>query len=133
MDEETILNSYRNVAIVGLSTDPYRPSCRVAAYVGDHGYNVLPVNPARPDHPEYADLSQPRLDTQKVEIVDIVRRPEDIMNMVEEAIKVGIKAIWMQEGIKNEEVAKKARAAGLLVVMDKCIRKEHMGLVSKPG
>jgi uncharacterized protein len=131
LDEDTILNSYRNVAVVGMSTDPHRPSCRVASYLTDHGYNVIPVNPRAPvilgltTYPNLVSIPQ------EVEIVDIFRRSEDVMPVVEEAIKVGAKAVWMQEGIRNEEAARKARDAGLLVVMDKCMRKEHMKLVGR--
>lgn len=131
MAEAEILTTYRTVAIVGLSSDPLKPSCKVAVYLVDHGYNVIPVNPKATEilgKKSYPSLS---VVPEKVEIVDIFRRPEDVMPIVEEAIKVGAKVVWMQEGIVNEAAAQKAREAGLQVVMDKCIRRELMKLKHK--
>ncbi len=131
MVEDSILNNYRNVAIVGASTNPRRPSCRVASYLTKHGYNVILVNPDAREimgKTAYPDLSSV---PDKVEVVDIFRRPEEVMPVVDEAISVGARAVWMQEGVINEEAAARARGAGLLVVMDKCIRKEHMRLTGK--
>ena len=121
-----ILKSFRNVAMVGVSANPEKPSNRVFKYLTTCGYNVIPVNPtidAVLGKKCYANLSAI---PEKVEVVDIFRRSEDVLPIVEEAIKVGAKAIWMQEGIINKPAAKKAESAGLLVVMDKCMRKEHM-------
>jgi len=131
MAEAEILTTYRTVAIVGLSSDPLKPSCKVAVYLKDHGYNVIPVNPKATEI--LGTKSYPSLSVvpEKVEIVDIFRRPEDVMPIVEEAIKVGAKVVWMQEGIVNEAAAQKAREAGLQVVMDKCIRRELMKLKHK--
>lgn len=131
MTEAEILTTYRTVAIVGLSSDPLKPSCKVAVYLADHGYNVIPVNPKATEI--LGKKSYPSLSAvpEKVEIVDIFRRPEDVMPIVEEAIKVGAKVVWMQEGIVNEAAAQKAREAGLQVVMDKCIRRELMKLKHK--
>ncbi len=131
MAEAEILTTYRTVAIVGLSSDPLKPSCKVAVYLVDHGYNVMPVNPKAAEI--LGKKSYPSLSAvpEKVEIVDIFRRPEDVMPIVEEAIKVGAKVVWMQEGIVNEAAAQKAREAGLQVVMDKCIRRELMKLKHK--
>jgi len=131
MAEAEILTTYRTVAIVGLSSDPLKPSCKVAVYLVDHGYNVIPVNPKAAEI--LGKKSYPSLSAvpEKVEIVDIFRRPEDVMPIVEEAIKVGAKVVWMQEGIVNEAAAQKAREAGLQVVMDKCIRRELMKLKHK--
>jgi hypothetical protein len=123
--EEKILKEFRNVAVVGISADPYRPSCRVADYLMKQGYHIFPVNPntkevlGKPTYPDLSSIPEP------VEIVNIFRRSESVMPIVDEAIKIGAKVIWMQEGIVNQEAATKARNAGLLVVMDKCIRKEH--------
>lgn len=128
MEEEKILKEYRTVAVVGLSPDPARPSQRVANYLMSHGYKVIPVNPrpqeilGKAGYPDLSSIPEP------VEVVDIFRRPEDVLPVVEEAIKIGAKAVWMQEGIINEAAAR-ARDAGLLVVMDKCMRKEHMRLI----
>jgi hypothetical protein len=131
MAEAEILTRYRNVAVVGLSSDPLKPSRKVAVYLAEHGYNVIPVNPKATEilgKKSYPSLS---VVPEKVEIVDIFRRPEDVMPIVEEAIKVGAKVVWMQEGIVNEAAAQKAREAGLQVVMDKCIRRELMKLKHK--
>ena len=131
MAEAEILTKYRNVAVVGLSSDPLKPSRKVAVYLAEHGYNVIPVNPKAAEI--LGKKSYPSLSAvpEKVEIVDIFRRPEDVMPIVEEAIKVGAKVVWMQEGIVNEAAAQKAREAGLQVVMDKCIRRELMKLKHK--
>ena len=123
--EEKILREYRNVAVVGLSPNPEKPSYPIAKYLVEHGYNIIPVNPNAQEilgRKNYPDLSSI---PEKVEVVEIFRRPEVIMPIVEEAIKIGAKVVWMQEGIVNEEAAARAKAAGLLVVMDKCMFKEH--------
>jgi predicted CoA-binding protein len=128
--EDKILSEYRNIAVVGLSPNPERPSHRVASYLAEQGYNIIPVNPSaqqilgRTSYPDLSSIPEP------VEVVDIFRRSEEVISIVEEAIKVRAKAIWMQEGVINEEAAAKARGAGLMVVMDKCMRKEH-GTLSK--
>ena len=129
--EEKILKEYRAVAIVGASSDPERPSFRVVRYLSKHGYNVIPVNP---NEREILGMTcYPNLSSipEKVEVVDIFRKSEAVMPVVEEAIKIGAKAIWMQEGVINEEAAARARAAGLLVVMDKCMRKQHISLMRR--
>lgn len=125
MLEARILKKYRNVAVVGASPKPDRPSYRVASYLMEHGYNVIPVNPNAQEilgktcYPSLSAIPEP------VEVVDVFRRPEEVMPIVAEAIKIGAKVVWLQEGIVNEEAAAKARKAGLMVVMDKCMRKEH--------
>jgi uncharacterized protein len=124
-----ILKSFRDVAMVGVSANPDKPSNRVFKYLIENGYNVIPVNPTIDEvmgKKCYASLSAI---PEKVEIVDIFRRAEDIPPIVDEAIKIGAKAVWMQEGIINNAAAEKAESAGLLVVMDKCMRKEHVRLV----
>ena len=124
-----ILKSFRDVAMVGVSTNPDKPSNKVFKYLTENGYNVIPVNPTINEvlgKKCYASLSAI---PEKVEIVDIFRRAEDVPPIVDEAIKIGAKAIWMQEGIINDAAAEKAESAGLLVVMDKCMRKEHMRLI----
>jgi hypothetical protein len=129
--EEKILKEYRTVAIVGVSSNPEHPSFIVFSYLSKHGYHVIPVNP---NEREILGMTcYPNLSSvpEKVEVVDIFRKSEAVMPVVEEAIKIGAKAIWMQEGVINEEAAAKARAAGLLVVMDKCMRKEHLRLVRR--
>ena len=133
MHEEKILNGYRTVAVVGLSPDPNRPSHKVATYLAQHGYEIIPVNPDAPEilgKTSYPDLqSLP----QSVEVVDIFRRSEEVLPIVDEAIKIGAKAVWMQEGVINEAAASRARDAGLLVVMDKCMLKEHRRLSRELG
>jgi len=131
MQEATILNEYRIIAMVGLSPDPSRPSHRVAKYLTSHGYKVIPVNPDAQEilgARSYSDMSSI---PEPVEIVDIFRRSEEVMPIVDEAIKIGAKVVWMQEGVINEEAALRARDAGLLVVMDRCMLKEHKRLSKK--
>lgn len=126
--EEKILNSSRTIAVVGLSAKPDRPSYKVASYLRKQGYRIIPVNPAEKDilgEVCYPDLSSI---PESVDVVDIFRRSEDVPSLVEEAIRIGAKAVWMQEGVINEEAANRAREAGLMVVMDKCMRKEHLKL-----
>lgn len=131
--EEKILKEFRNVAVVGLSSDPEKPSYGIASYLAEQGYNIIPVNPNAQEilgRTSYPDLSSI---PEKVEVVEIFRRSEDVIPIVEEAIKIGARAVWMQEGIVNEEAAAKARDAGLLVVMDKCMFKEHQRMTQEQG
>lgn len=126
-----ILKSFRNVAMVGVSANPEKPSNIVFKYLTAHDYNVIPVNPTIDEVDGkkcYASLS---VIPGKVEVVDIFRRAEDVPPIVDEAIKIGAKAVWMQEGIINDTAAETARSAGLLVVMDKCMRKEHIRLTQE--
>ncbi len=126
--ETEILESSHTVAVVGLSPNPARPSYEVASYLKQNGYKIIPVNPAAErilGETSYPDLSSI---PEKVDVVDIFRRPEDVPAIIEEAIRIGAKAVWMQEGVTNEAAATRARAAGLKVVMDHCMRKEHIKL-----
>jgi predicted CoA-binding protein len=131
MLEAKILNEYHTVAMVGLSPDPNRPSHRVAQYLIDHGYKVIPVNPDAQEilgtksYPDITSIPEP------IEIVDIFRRSEEVIPIVDEAINVGAKVVWMQEGVINEQAASKAQDAGLMVVMDRCMLKEHKRLNKK--
>jgi len=126
--EEEILNSNRVVAIVGLSPKPDRPSYSVASYLKEKGYKIIPVNPGIKQilgetcYPDLVSIPE------AVDVVDIFRRSEEVPAIVNEAIKIGAKAVWMQEGVINEEAASRAKAAGLLVVMNKCMLKEHRKL-----
>jgi uncharacterized protein len=126
---ERILKESHVVAMVGLSGDPDRPSFEVAQYLQARGYRIIPVNPNAPeilDEPAYPDLlSIPH----KVDVVSIFRRGEAVPDIVEQAIRIDAKAIWMPEGLVNEQAARQARAAGLLVVMDRCMRKETKRLI----
>jgi len=128
MQEATILNEYRIIAMVGLSPDPSRPSHRVAKYLNSHGYKVIPVTPETQEI--FGKTSYPDLNSvpEPIEIVDIFRRSEEVIPIVDEAIKIGAKVVWMQEGVINEKAASRAREAGLLVVMNKCMFKEHQRL-----
>ena len=128
--EEKILNSSRVVAVVGLSAKPDRPSHRVADYLKAQGYRIIPVNPAESEI--LGELCYPDLASvpESVDVVDIFRRSEEVLPIVKEAIKIGAKAVWIQEGVINEEAAARAREAGLMVVMDKCMLKEHRKLRS---
>jgi len=131
--EAEILESSHTVAVVGLSPNPARPSYEVAAYLKQNGYKIIPVNPAAKQilgETSYPDLSSI---PKKVDVVDIFRRPEDVPAIIEEAIKIGAKVVWMQEGVENEAAAARARAAGLKVVMDHCMRKEHIRLKKSLG
>jgi uncharacterized protein len=120
-----ILTKYKTIAVVGLSSNPARPSYGVTEYMQSSGYQIIPVNPNETDvlgEPSYASLEEV---PQKLEIVDIFRRAEEVPPVVDAAIRAGAKVIWMQQGIANETAAEKARAAGLTVVMDACILVEH--------
>lgn len=123
--EEDILSVSETIAVVGLSPKTNRPSHEVAEYLKQQGYKIIPVNPRATEilgEKSYPDLISIPL---KVDLVDIFRRSEDVPPIVDEAIKIGAKAVWMQEGIISEEAAARARNAGLLVVMDKCTLKVH--------
>ena len=120
-----ILTKYKRIAVVGLSSNPARPSYEVTQYIQSVGYQIVPVNPNETDvlgEPSYACLEDV---PQKIEIVDIFRRAEEVPRVVDAAIRAGAKVIWMQLGIANEAAAEKARAAGIAVVMDACILVEH--------
>ncbi len=120
-----ILN-LKTIAVVGISDDPERPSHFVASFLESHGYKIIPVNPKLTEWEGkkcYPDLlSIP----EKVDVVDIFRRSEAVPPIVDEAIKIKAKAVWMQEGIVNEEAAAKARNAGIEVIMDRCMKKEYV-------
>lgn len=125
-----ILEKAHTIAIVGLSPDKEKPSHIVGKYLQGQGYYIIPVNNRHAfilNQKSYPNLSNIPV---KVDIVDIFRRPEAVQGIVDEAITIGVGAIWMQEGIINERAAQNAQAAGIPVVMDKCIRKEHINLKS---
>jgi predicted CoA-binding protein len=131
--EKEILDSCKVVAVVGLSADEDRPSNHVAAYLKSQGYRVIPVNPAEKEI--LGEICYPDLKSidEKVDVVDIFRRSDQVMPIVNDAIDIGAKAVWMQEGVVNEEAAQKAQGAGLKVVMGRCMLKEHMKLHSRWG
>ena len=120
-----LLISAKTIAVVGLSNDPMRASHGVSAYMQSHGYRIVPVNPrieSSLGEKAYASLSEV---PEKIDIVNVFRRPEFVEEIVEQAIRLKVPAIWMQEGVIHEKAAAKARQAGIFVVMDRCILKEH--------
>ncbi len=120
-----ILSTYKTIAVVGLSANKFRPSYGVSAYMQRAGYRIIPVNPGQSSilgETCYPDLLAV---PEKVEIVNIFRQPDAVPAVVDQAIAIGAKVIWMQEDVVHEEAAAKARAAGLDVVMDRCILKDH--------
>lgn len=128
MDIAELLRTSKTIAVVGLSSNRFRPSYGVAEYMQEAGYRIIPVNPAESEvlgekcYPALGDVPE------KIDIVDVFRRPEFVPAIVDEAIAAGARAIWMQEGVVHEEAAEKARKAGLFVVMDRCILKDHARL-----
>jgi predicted CoA-binding protein len=129
-----ILNRYRTIGVVGLSSNPGRPSYGVSEYLQTAGYRIIPVNPN--EREVLGEKSYARLEdaSEKIEIVDIFRRPEEVPPAVEGAIRIGAKVVWMQLGIEHQAAAEKARTAGLVVVMDACIfveHKRHRGAMSR--
>jgi predicted CoA-binding protein len=131
LDIKEIITRYKNIAVVGLSPDQGKPSYEVAAYLQRAGFRIIPVNPACQEilgercYPTLADIPD------EVEIVDVFRRSEFLPDIVEQAIAKGAKVVWMQEGIVNESAAARAEGAGLAVVMDRCLLKEHSRLASR--
>ena len=122
---QMILEQYKALAVVGLSSKPTRPSYGVCSYMKSHGYHIIPVNPYEQSvlgEKAYATLEDI---PEALEVVVIFRRSEFVPQVVEEAIRRGAKVIWMQEGVSHEEAARRARQAGLEVVQDRCILKEH--------
>lgn len=128
--EADIVTRYRTLAVVGISSDETQTSYGVSGYLQQHGYRILPVNPY-----ETVVLGERAYGTlrelpEAPDVVLVFRRPEFLPEIVEQAIAVGAKAVWMQEGIVNEEAARRAREAGLEVVMDRCMRSVHRRLIS---
>ena len=122
---QRILDECRTIAVVGLSSDSWRPSHGVAGYMRRNGYRVIPVNPNETtvfDEKSYPDLFAV---PEKIELVDIFRRSDEAGKAVDQAIAVGVKAVWLQEGVIDQAAAQRALDAGLLVVMDRCWLKEH--------
>ena len=120
-----LLKRSKTIAVVGLSNSPLRPSHGVSAYMQTNGYRIIPVNPNI--HGALGEKAYPSLldVLEKIDIVNIFRRPEFVGEIVDQAIQLKVPAIWMQEEVVNEKAAEKARKAGIFVVMDRCILKEH--------
>lgn len=122
---DELLVKGRTIAVVGLSPNPERDSHRVASYLKEAGYRIIPVNPTVDEvmgercYPDLKSVPEP------IDIVDIFRRSEYVPQVVEESIEIGVRGVWMQDGVVNEDAAEKARAAGIAVVMDNCIMREH--------
>jgi len=120
-----LLQRSKTIAVVGLSDSPLRPSYGVSAYMQSHGYKIIPVNPLIDEslgEKTYASLGKV---PEKIDIVNIFRRPEYVEEIVDEAIELKVPAVWMQEGVINQKAAEKAEKAGIFVAMDLCILKEH--------
>jgi uncharacterized protein len=125
-----LLQQYKHVAVVGVSADPYRPSHFVAIYLQAEGYDIIPINPRYAGQTllgkrVYATLTEAKEAGETIEIVDVFRKAEDVPPIAEEAIKIGAKVLWLQLGIRNDEVGKQAQEAGLIFVQDRCIKIEH--------
>ncbi len=124
-----LLSRTKTIAVVGLSESPLRASHGVSAYMQAAGYKIIPVNPQIAEalgekaHPSLLEI--PLEVAKTIDLVDVFRRPEFVDEIVEQAIQLKIPAIWLQEGVINEDAAEKARKAGMFVVMDRCILKEH--------
>ncbi len=120
-----LLKTARTIAVVGLADSPLRPSYGVSHYMRSQGYRIIPVNPnieeweGEKAYPSLLDVPE------KIDIVDVFRRPDAVPEVVEQAIQIKAPVIWMQEGVIHEEAAEKARQSGIFVVMDRCILKEH--------
>jgi predicted CoA-binding protein len=128
---ENLLRSAKTIAVVGLSSRRSRPSYGVSEYLQSRGYRVIPVNPNETEvlgEKAYATLDEI---PDHVDIVDIFRRSEFVPEIVDAAIRIGAQGVWMQEGVVNEDAAARARAAGLEVVMDHCILKEHRKMMAR--
>ena len=129
--EEEILRKYRTAAVVGLSSNAKRPSHRVARYLKQQGYRIIPVNPRETEvlgeksYPDLCAVEEP------IEVVGIFREPKAVPRLVAQAMYVGAKAVWMQEGIVHEAAAARARRAGMAVVMNHCMMKEHRRIMGK--
>lgn len=129
-DRLLLLQQYKHIAIVGVSTDQYRPSHFVAIYLQAEGYDIIPINPRYAGKTllgkrVYATLTEAKEAGEQIEVVDVFRKPGDVPPIAEEAIAIGAKVLWLQLGIRNEEAGKKARKAGLIFVQNRCIKMEH--------
>ncbi len=124
-DIARLLAESKTIAVVGLSSDVYRASYGVSAYMQEQGYRIIPVNPNESEvlgeraYPDLASVPVP------VDIVDVFRRSEFVPEVMQDAIRIGAKAVWMQEGVEHAEAAAQGRAAGLIVVENRCILREH--------
>ena len=132
-DDQTLkelMANVKTIAVVGLSTNPSKDSYRVAEYLKDQGYRIIPVNPAAKEimgltsYPDLASIPDP------VDVVDVFRKPEHTPAIADEAAAIGAKILWLQLGIRNQEAKEKAKKAGLIFVQDACMLREHMRLAA---
>ncbi len=123
---DEILRETKTIAVIGLSSDPARPSNSVSQYMNACGYRIVPVNPNETE--VFGERAYARLEDvpDRVDLVNIFRRSEEAGRHVDEAIRIGARGVWLQEGVIDEEAARRALQAGLSVVMDRCILKEHV-------
>lgn len=125
-DIKRILEECRTIAVVGLSSNPMRPSNGVASFMRSKGYKIIPVNPNETEVFGLKAFQKLSSVTEKIDLVDIFRRSDEAGIIVDEAIKIGAKAVWLQEGVIDNKAAKRAEDAGLIVVMDRCWLKDYM-------
>ncbi|NCP40551.1 MAG: CoA-binding protein [Rhodoferax sp.] len=131
-DTDTLRRVLRNshtIAVVGLSAEPDRPSYRVAKYLQAHGYRIVPVNPKHPEilgEKSYPDLASIPF---AVDMVDVFRKAQDCVPVAQQAVAIGAKVLWLQLGVVNDEAQQVAQAAGLTVVMDRCVKIDHANLL----
>ena len=128
MDIPTLISTAKTIAVVGLSDNPERSSYGVAAYLQDAGYRIIPVNPAISEWKGIPAVASLWGIADHVDVVDVFRRAEFVPQIVDEAIAIGAGAVWLQQGIRHEEAAARAEAAGLFVVQDRCLALEHSKL-----
>jgi predicted CoA-binding protein len=131
-----LLSAARTVAVVGLSIRPERASHQVASYLQQHGHRIIPINPTYAGQSIlgehcYATLTQASKEHGVIDIVDCFRKSEDILPIAEEAVAIGARCLWMQLGIVNEDAARLALKAGMMVVMDRCLKIEHQALLAR--
>jgi predicted CoA-binding protein len=122
-----LLTKAKTIAVVGLSNDASRPSYGVASYLQSKGYRIVPIHPTAEEvlgEKAYPSLSE-AAKAVRIDIADVFRRPDAVPSIVDEVLELGLPALWLQETVVHEEAAEKARRAGVVVVMDKCILKEH--------
>ena len=134
-DRLRILTTYRNIAMVGLSSNPYQPSSFAGIYLAANGYHIIPVNPSQAGKTILDQRVYARVDEidQPVDIVDVFRRAEDTPAIADEAVQIQARALWLQLGISSDDAAARARKGGLTVVMDRCIGQtvHAMGIVAR--
>ena len=131
-----LLSAARTIAVVGLSEKPERASHQVASYLQQHGHRIIPINPTYAGQSIlgehcYATLTQASKEHGVIDIVDCFRKSQDIMPIAEEAVAIGARCLWMQLGIANEDAARLAQKAGMMVVMDRCLKIEHQALLAR--